>query len=71
MNQQKPLIDTADILKATRIPSRGAQGAAKFLMMLLGINKINKAYEEVRHLKATDFVENILQKLSITFEVNP
>lgn len=71
MNQQKPLIDTADILKATRIPSRGAQGAAKFLMMLLGINKINKAYEEVRHLKGTDFVENILQKLSITFEVNP
>ncbi len=71
MNQQKPLIDTADILKATRLPSKGAQGAAKFLMMLLGINKINKAYAEVSHLKGLDFVEKILQKLSIRFEVSP
>jgi len=71
LNERNPLIDTADILKATRLPSRGARGAAKFLMMLLGINKINKAYEEVRHLKGIDFVENILQKLSITFEVSP
>jgi putative hemolysin len=71
LNERNPLIDTADILKATRLPSKGARGAAKFLMMLLGINKINKAYEEVRHLKGIDFVENILQKLSITFEVSP
>lgn len=71
MNQQKPLIDTADILKAIRLPSKGAQGAAKFLMMLLGINKINKAYAEVSHLKGLDFVEKILQKLSIRFEVSP
>ena len=71
MKKQNPLIDIDDILKATRLPSRRAHGVAKFLMMLLGINKINKAYEEVRHLKGIDFVENILQKLSITFEVSP
>jgi len=71
LNERNPLIDTADVLKATRLPSKGARGAAKFLMMLLGINKINKAYEEVQHLKGIVFVKSILQKLSITFEVSP
>jgi putative hemolysin len=63
------LVDTDDILKAARLGKIGGKSAARVLMLALGLNKINRIYAETAHYKGLDFVESILSKLDIKFEV--
>jgi putative hemolysin len=66
----KKLIETDDIIKAVKLNKLGGESAAKILMVLLGLNKLNKAYDELSDKEGIEFVHAILDKLEIKFEIN-
>ncbi|MBN1186364.1 MAG: lysophospholipid acyltransferase family protein [Bacteroidales bacterium] len=65
------LVSTADILKAAKLEKLGGEGAAKLLMSLLKINKINKYYSNNIDKEGTEFIKAILDQLQISFEIGP
>ncbi len=48
----------------------GGNSAAKVLMNVLRINRINKLYGEVSHLRGLDFIDALIDKLQLEYEVN-
>jgi len=44
--------------------------AGLFLMYLLGLNKLNKIYEQIQHLKGVDFIEAVIEKLHIPLNMS-
>ena len=69
--KKNDLVSTSDILKVARLDKLGGEGAAKLLMRLLKINKINKYYLNNIDKEGVDFVSAILDQLQIKYETNP
>ena len=68
----KKLVETEEFLKAARLrKGLGGNSAARVLMMVLRINKINKLYDSIAHLKGMDFVDALISSLEIDYEVKP
>lgn len=65
------LVETDDFIKAARLNKRiGGASAAKVLMTILRINKLNKLYEEISHLRGMDFIDALIEKLKLEYEVS-
>jgi len=65
------LVETEEFIKAARLGKRiGGQSAAKVLMTVLRINKLNKLYDEISHLRGMDFIDALIEKLQLEYEVN-
>ncbi len=64
------LIETEEFVKAARLGRIGGASAARILMTALRISKINKLYEEINHLRGMDFVDALIDRLHLEFEVN-
>ena len=65
------LVETDEFVKAARLNKRiGGNSAAKVLMTLLRINKLNKLYEEISHHRGMDFIDALIAKLQLEFEVS-
>ncbi len=65
------LIETDEFIKAARLKKgRGGLSAAKVLMTVLRINKINKLYEEINEYRGLDFIDALIDKLQLEFEVS-
>jgi len=63
------LIETDELIKAAKLNHFGGASAARVLMMLLRINKINKLYEEISEEEGISFLDSLIEKLKIDFEV--
>jgi putative hemolysin len=65
------LVETDEFIKAARLKrGRGGGSAAKVLMTLLRINKLNKLYDEISHHRGMDFIDALIDKLQLEFEVS-
>jgi putative hemolysin len=65
------LVDPKDFRKAAGLNTVGGDSIAKMLMSILKINKINKEYSKISHLQGLDFLNTLLDKLEIRYELNP
>jgi len=66
----KKLIATEDIVKAAKLNKFGGTGAAKILMLMLRINKVNKLYSSIAHFQGVEFIDHLIQQLKIHFSVS-
>jgi putative hemolysin len=64
------LVDPKDFRKAAGLNTVGGDSIAKMLMAILKINKINKEYAEIDNLEGLDFLNAILDKLQIKYEIS-
>jgi len=65
------LVETDEFIKAARFNKRiGGGSAARVLMTVLRINKLNKLYDEISHLEGMDFIDALIEKLQLEYEVN-
>ena len=65
------LVETEEFIKAARLGKHiGGQSAAKVLMTVLRINKLNRLYDEISHLRGMDFIDALIEKLQLEYEVN-
>ncbi|MCK5136487.1 MAG: lysophospholipid acyltransferase family protein [Bacteroidales bacterium] len=64
------LIETDEIIKAARLKRFGGTSAAKVLMTILRINKINKLYDEVSQHQGLDFIDALIEKLQLEYKVS-
>ena len=65
------LVETDEFIKAARFNKRiGGGSAARVLMMVLRINKLNRLYDEISHLQGMDFIDALIEKLQLEYEVN-
>ncbi len=65
------LVETDEFIKAARLKKgRGGGSAAKVLMTVLRINKLNKLYEEISHLEGMDFIDALIEKLELDYEIS-
>ncbi|HDR67799.1 MAG TPA: lysophospholipid acyltransferase family protein, partial [Bacteroidaceae bacterium] len=63
------VIETDEIIRAARLDRFGGAGAAKILMMLLRINKINRLFEEISNKEGTEFIDELISRLKLDYEV--
>ncbi|MCF8224588.1 MAG: lysophospholipid acyltransferase family protein [Bacteroidales bacterium] len=63
------LIETDELVKAAKLNRFAGSSVAKVMMTLLRINKINKLYEEISSRQGMAFIEELIQKLEIEYEV--
>ncbi len=66
----KKLIETEDIINAAKLNKFGGASAARVLMLLLRINKINKLYSEIAHKQGIDFIDTLISELKLNYEVS-
>jgi putative hemolysin len=64
------LIETDEFMKAARLNRFGGMSAARVLMNVLRISKINKLYDSISHLRGMDFIDALIEKLGLEFEVS-
>jgi len=65
------LIETDEFIKAARLDKRrGGASAAKVLMTVLRINKINRLYGEVSEHRGLEFIDALINKLQLEYEVS-
>ena len=64
------LIETDEIIKAARLNRFGGTSAARVLMTVMRINRINKLYDEVSHFRGMEFIDALIDKLQLEFEVS-
>jgi putative hemolysin len=64
------LIDSEDIIKATRFKGLGGDSAARILMLMLKLNKINKLYARHADKKGVEFIDAALEELEIKVDVS-
>ena len=64
------LVDSKDFKKAAGLNALGGEGIAKMLMSILKINKINKEYSQISHLKGLEFLDSLLERLQIQYELS-
>ena len=64
------LIETEEFMKAARLGRLGGASAAKVLMTVLRINRINKLYDEVAHHRGIGFIDALIEKLQLEYEVS-
>lgn len=66
----KKLVTPEDIVKAGKLNRFGGLGAARILMMMLRINKVNRLYSRIAHLDGVEFVDKLIKELKISFEIS-
>ena len=64
------LIEPDEFVKAARLGRIGGASAARVLMTVLRINRINKLYDEVKHHRGIDFIDALIEKLQLEYEVS-
>jgi putative hemolysin len=65
------LVETDEFIKAARLNKRiGGASAAKVLMTVLRIRKLNKLYEEISHHRGMDFIDALIDRLHLDYEVS-
>ena len=57
-------------MKAAKLNRFGRTGAAKVLMTVLRINRINKLYDDLRHLRGMAFIDALIERLQLEYEVS-
>ena len=65
------LVDEKEFKKAAGLNTIGGDSIAKMLMSILKINKINKEYSKIDHLRGIEFLDALLNNLQIEYEINP
>jgi putative hemolysin len=65
------LVEPKDFKKAAGLNTLGGESIAKMLMSILKINKINKEYAKISHLQGMDFLNALLERLEIKYDINP
>jgi len=63
------IIGTEDILKAGKLNKLGGESIARFLMLLLKFNKINKIYSRAWQKDGMKFIDALLNELDINYEI--
>ncbi len=63
-------IETKDFMRAAKLPKYGGNSVAKFLMLLLKLNKINKFYSQNYTKTGPDFLNATIDELELKFEVS-
>ena len=69
MAKPKKLIETDELIRNAKLKRFGAGGVAKIMMNLLRINKLNKLYEELSNEKGIAFIDGLIEKLELDYEV--
>lgn len=68
------LIDSNDILKASKLDrfggNLGGSLVAKLVMYIMRLNKINKLYSDVYNDDPQEFLEQLIEALGVTIEIN-
>jgi putative hemolysin len=64
------LVETDEFMKAARLKGLGGPSAARVLMTVLRINRINKLYDEINHLSGMDFIDALIERLELEYEVS-
>ncbi|HAN77934.1 MAG TPA: hemolysin [Bacteroidales bacterium] len=70
MEIKEKLIKEQELLNASQYNAAGGENAAKLLMRLLGLNKINQIYAKHSNCTAEEFIDSVLEELGIQFEVS-
>ncbi len=65
------LVDSEEFRRAAKLYTIGGRGIAKLLMAILKINRINREYAKISDLRGIEFLNALLKKLEIKYEVNP
>ncbi len=69
MAKVKKLIETDELIHNAKLKRFGAGGVAKIMMNLLRINKLNKLYEELSDRQGVAFIDGLIEKLELDYEV--
>ena len=69
MAKAKKLIETDELIRNAKLKRFGAGGVAKIMMNLLRINKLNKLYEELSDRQGIGFIDGLIEKLELDYEV--
>ncbi len=64
------LIETEDIMKAGKFNRMGGESIARFLMLLLKFNKLNKAYSRALKTDGMKFIKALINELEIKYEID-
>ncbi len=64
------LIETEDILRAGKLSKLGGESIARFLMLLLKYNKINKVYTKAYNKDGMKFIDTLINELEIKYEIS-
>jgi putative hemolysin len=65
----KKLIHTEDLLEAARLNGFAGESTAKVMMLLSRFRRINKLYNENSHKSGMEFINSMIEKLGIRFEL--
>jgi len=69
--ETQKLVETDEFIKAARLNKRiGGASAAKVLMTVLRIKKLNKLYEELSHHRGMDFIDALIDRLQLEYEIS-
>jgi len=69
MDKTRKLIETDELIRSARFKKLGGGGVAKLMMNLLRINKLNKLYEELSDEQGIGFIDKLIEKLELDYEV--
>src|SRR3972149_3480541 len=64
------LVDHNDLVKAANLNKIGGEGAARVLMMVLRVNRINRIYSKISKKNTIEFIDALFKELGIKFEIN-
>ncbi len=70
MHTESGIVSKQDIIKITQLGKFPLPGLASFLMELMKIPHLNKAFDRVKHLEGIDFINEIFEILNITIDVD-
>ncbi len=64
------LVEPKDIMKAANLNGFGKGSAARVLMSILRLNKINKIYSRLSDKSAIEFIDSIIDELEIKYDIS-
>lgn len=67
---KRPLIEVRDILQAAKMNSILGETAAKILMNLLQLDKLNRIYSEIGNIEGMEFLDALIERFGIRFEIS-
>ena len=67
---KRALINTQDILKASKMNSFFGETMARILMNLLQLDRLTRIYSEIDHLEGMDFLDALLDRFEICYDVS-
>lgn len=64
------LIEPSDIIKSARVRRFGGENAAKFIMLLARIDRINKIYKRNLDKSGLEFIDSLIEDFEIKFHIS-